>query len=105
MSRLPETRADGARTDVPYPDCEVEDGAPSRSSKCAASGTLAEARVVDVAKSTTPSGDGVFRLSAIGGGIHRTDAHAQTARPAAFKKLEVMNDEITTAAAAAGLEP
>jgi hypothetical protein len=37
------------------------------------------------------------------GARNRTDPHAQTARLAAFKKLEVLNDEITTAAA--GLEP
>jgi len=61
-------------------------------------------RAVDVEKKHTATSGG-WGFSPFGDrrSIHRTDAHAQTARPAAFKKLEVMNDEITTAAAR--LEP
>jgi hypothetical protein len=56
-------------------------------------------------KHTATSGGWGFSPFGDRRGIHRTGAHAQTARPAAFKNLEVMNDEITTTTAAAGAQP
>jgi hypothetical protein len=57
----PEWRADRARADAPYPVCEVEDGAHLVRPNVPPAAHLAEASAVDVAKSTTTSGDWVSR--------------------------------------------
>jgi hypothetical protein len=89
MSRLPETRADGARTDAPYSDCEVEERPPSRSSKSAVNGPISHQPAAWMSKKhSSIKGMGFFSLFDDRRGIHRTGAHAQTARPAAFKKLQ-----------------
>ena len=86
MNRLPETCADGARTDAPYPDCV--DRVATRSNVGAGRGDgEASNRAVDVEKKHTATSGG-WGFSPFGDrrSIHRTDAHAQTARPAALKK-------------------